>query len=123
MPLDLASKGLERPNVGWDSVVRKIAAHHVPQPFPLFVHGRVTRAWTSSRRSRSRLSIPVRDVCLASRKPPPSLSAQMCVPRKSKVSGLPRPGSARLWAANRPNSMSRALSGCSSSLNFSSLSA
>jgi hypothetical protein len=44
---------------------------------------------------------------------------QMCVkPRKSNVSGLPRPRPARFAAANRPNSISRVLSGCSSRPNF-----
>src|SRR6266536_455388 len=45
--------------------------------------------------------------------------AQMCVkPRKSNVSGLPSPRPARSRAANRPNSISRVLPGCSSSPNF-----
>jgi hypothetical protein len=48
--------------------------------------------------------------------------AQMCVkPRKSNVSGLPSPRAARFDAANRPNSISRVLSGCSSSPNFANL--
>jgi len=48
---------------------------------------------------------------------------QQCLkPRKSNVSGLPRPRLARLRAANRPNSISRVLSDASSRLNFASLS-
>jgi hypothetical protein len=44
---------------------------------------------------------------------------QMCVnPRKSKVSGLPRPCCLRVGAAKRPNSISRVLSPCSSSPNL-----
>ena len=44
--------------------------------------------------------------------------AQMCVnPRKSNVSGLPRPRLRRFEAACRPNSINRVLSGCSSSPN------
>ena len=49
--------------------------------------------------------------------------AQMCVkPRKSNVSGFPSPRAARFRAAFRPNSISRVLSGCSSSPNFANLS-
>ena len=47
--------------------------------------------------------------------------AQMCVnPKKSNVSGLPRPRSCRRREACRPNSISRVLSGCNSSSNFAS---
>jgi hypothetical protein len=45
--------------------------------------------------------------------------AQICVkPRKSNVSGFPRPRAARFPAALRPNSTSRAFSGCSSNPNL-----
>jgi hypothetical protein len=45
--------------------------------------------------------------------------AQMCVnPKKSNVSGLPRPRRRRSRAACRPNSISRVLSGRSPSPNF-----
>ncbi len=45
----------------------------------------------------------------------------MCLkPRKSNVSGLPSPLRFRFGSANRPNSIRRILSGCSSSPNFPS---
>ena len=40
----------------------------------------------------------------------------------SNVAGFPRPRASRLWAANRPNSISRVFSAFSSSWNFASLS-
>src|ERR1017187_5231513 len=54
---------------------------------------------------------------------PRLLIAQMCVnPRKLNVSGFPAPRAFRLGMANRPNSISRVLPGCSSRLNFANLS-
>src|SRR6516162_6562711 len=41
-------------------------------------------------------------------------------PRKVKVSGFPSPRAFRSRAANRPNSISRVLSGCNSKPNFAS---
>ena len=49
------------------------------------------------------------------------LVVPQCVkPRNSNVSGLPRHAAVDLWAANRPNSISRVFSGCSSRPNFAS---
>ena len=63
---------------------------------------------------------PLRDRDAPHPEPPaPGASAQMCVkPRKSNVSGFPSPAACRSRAANRPNSISRVLPGCSSSPNF-----
>ena len=65
---------------------------------------------------------PLRDRDALEREAPaPCVFAQMCVkPRKSNVSGLPRPRSCRRSAANRPNSIRRVFSGCSSRPNFAS---
>ena len=54
---------------------------------------------------------------------PRLLIAQMCVnPRNANVSGFPAPRAFRLGLANRPNSISRVLPGCSSRLNSANLS-
>ena len=69
--------------------------------------------------ARTRLEMVIR----LSQKPPFLPFPQICVkPKKSKVSGFPRSWAARLLAANRPNSINRVLSGCSSRVNFVNLS-
>jgi hypothetical protein len=74
-------------------------------------------SWSLTRLSCARIRFEI--VIRFTQNRPFPVVAQMCVkPRKSNVSGLPLPRRAWFEAANRPNSISRVLSGCSSSPNF-----
>ena len=120
VPSHLVAKGRDGVDVAGHGVVGEMASHHARQPAPLLGDGQVpasleARSFTCFSFARIRFLMVMR----RSQKRPSLVFPQMCVkPKKSNVSGLPRPRSDRFWAAKRPNSMRRVLSGCSSRLNF-----
>ena len=96
-----------------------MAAKDTGQPPALFGDRVVPAPLELSLTSRSLVRIRLAIVIRLSMKRPFLVFAQQCVkPRKSNVSGLPRPRRARLRAAKRPNSISRVFSGASSKLNL-----
>ena len=75
----------------------------------------MSKAFTSRSLAAIRLAIVLR----RSAKRPVRVFPHMCVkPRKSNVSGRPRPRRLRFWAANRPNSIRRVFPALSSRLNL-----
>ena len=98
------------------------SAHQRPRPAtcPPPGSGSCIRRCNSALTSVSFACNRLRIVCRRTvKRPLLRFVAQMCVkPRKLNVSGLPCPRFRRFSAANGPNSISRVLSGCSSSPNL-----
>ena len=121
VPGQRPAKAHQHAPVSRHPVVLKVASHHRPQPLAGLARRRVRpRPLSCFLISYSFARIRFRTVLRRTTKRPLfRLISQICVnPRKSKVSGLPSPRLHRFAIAQRPNSISRVLSGCSSSPNF-----